>query len=223
MQAQSPQPAEIGSPLGALALEARAGATSFRGVPHAELANRDGARLLLWDAQPVRAELLIRPAEPEFPAGMRVAGCMAAVWRVSAAVDGAGDVAFRCAWAEGAAPAPGGPSAGQALAAQTWANEAWAVCVGTPDAEGVLWTWHDDGVSLPAAWRARVDVPDPALVVIEEMDEAGITIRLPPLAAGETGQTHFVVAWGRTGVDDVSAWFAADMPARVAMGPFTAR
>lgn len=220
---RSPRRAEVVSPLGTLALEARAGATTFAGVPHAELSDDTGRRLLIWDAPPVRAELLVRPVMPELPAGMRVDGCVAAVWRVGADADGAGEVVFRCAWVDGKAPAPGGPSSGQALAAQTWANAAWTVCVGTPDAEGVLWTWRNDGVSLPAAWRARVDVADPALVMIEEMDDAGITVRLPPLAAGETGQTHFVVAWARTAPDDVSAWFAADIPARVAMGPFSAR
>ena len=200
--------AELPTSLGGIGLSLTCGEAIVGDPAHECWRVRGDARVLAWDLDALRAELLVGSVSPRLPPDMSVSGCHVGVWRIRAKTR-IPSCEFFAAWSAGIAPGSGGPNSGQGLVAQTWDDIEATVSLGTMDAEWL--NRFGTGWEMPESWRALVDVHDPTTVVIEKYRSDGLIIRLPELIAGEGGQLHFATAWAPRWPDDSATWFAVDL------------
>lgn len=211
---QAARPAEIETPFGNFATcflvgkvdTLRAAATETRG---------DGRRhWSRWEWDEFDIELLQGPIATALPPGMRVDGCIAALWRIrgkrvlkkrrpSGQEDWLGSV--RCCWATEPSAAEGGPDTGEGLEALTWDISGGRLSVGTEDPEFLASRAPYDRFFRIGR---RIDVDAVSFI---RSDQSGLEVPVPALRQGEWVQVQFVVAWRNVvDADDVSTWFAVD-------------
>src|SRR3954462_14882128 len=88
-------------------------------------------RLRAWGTEGASVLFQIVPVLPTVPSGMRVDGCVAAVWRVAAARRLAGPTQIGCQWVT--PPGEGHPESGESLLTMTWERPDIAIAIGTED------------------------------------------------------------------------------------------
>ena len=201
-----PTRALVATPLGTMAFEARVQGAP---LPIVEAHVCDGVlELRRYVHTLADVELLLLPFSPRLPDGMRVDGCVAAVWRIVARGDGA-ELAFRATWELGARNEDGGPNSGEHLTALTWYAPDVQVSLGTSDEEMLSYA-AEDGF-LPARLAPELGA-EGALFTEYVGERDGLEIALPALLAGETAQVHMVLAWvtGELGQWECSPWYAVD-------------
>jgi hypothetical protein len=97
----------------------------------------------------------------------------------------------------------------------TYETDDYALSIGTQDDEALHartsarpGPWREP--RLPAEWAPALAVPWSGELGARE-DGTGLTVRLPPLPAGQQADVHVAIAWGpKSAPDDVSTWFAVD-------------
>ena len=174
-----------------------AGATAAYRLPH-------DALLVAWDMADARVELLLARPHTTFPADPSLLDRFAAMWRVRARRD-LPPCTFGCELERPPAAHAVGPSPGECLEANVWADGQLTLALGMEDA-----------LTLAARAHAGAGLPTRLAPLVEEAvwpyTESGLRRRLPALLAGELVQLHFVVAWAHESEDGVESWLAVDLP-----------
>lgn len=145
---------------------------------HLEFCNSRGDRLLVWRDPATHVELVIRSTEPELPEGMRVDGCVAAIWRARSTEGKLRDYTFRCEVLEQSTLYQGSCS-GEFLESKEWSDGSMTLALGTQDADAIT---RVPGTLFPPRWLnddwATAEVHNIDLV---RSTEQGFQIRPPVL------------------------------------------
>jgi hypothetical protein len=188
--------AEVETPVGVLRLDCVVdGEDVAENVPTRARTVGKNATLTSWRTQTVRADLLLVDLPPRRPSGPRIAGTVAAMWRLAAWRDLL-TLQFDCRWVATLAGSSIGSSSSAGLEAHGWETETTKVVIGTED-RGSLIARAASADGFPArltnlAPRTVQHVPN------------GLRLLLPPLARHEQCQIQFVVAWADKPDDDAS-------------------
>jgi hypothetical protein len=201
----------VDTPLGRITLRAALGAWSIDAATSEAYENAVGSRVLTWDAELGRAELLLCRPALDLPEHLAVTDCWAGLWRVSPSAD-VDSCAFEARWEPGYRWNSGGADSGEGLDAQTWTDGVVSVSVGTQDGEVIL-ARSQEGDGLPKTWGSaailRCINRDCADLV--RYEPTSLIVPLPRLRISEQAQIHFAIAWAPDVENDASTWYAVDL------------
>jgi hypothetical protein len=202
--ALAPRAAVLDTPLGDLATHFEGGGQTTAGLlPDETIKGPSGVFLHRFRRAGWIAELLIGLVEPEIPAHMAVAGCLAAIWRIQA-IEHTHACRFVCSWPNPPAEADGSPSPGEGLDAFTWRVGRYAISLGTEDGE-FLSARAERSDFVPARLSGELSFHT------VEYTEAGLVVPFSGLGPSEILQVQFVVAWTCEHTDESPAsWFAVE-------------